>query len=545
MKIIRTLFILSSIFSCYALAEPSKITPQNTIIISGIDNILIKKTSLLKYLSWSNIDERSLDGWVDRKTFQLLSYGMQKPRLTNYSARIVEYVQKSYLLINDTALIYDYLKKKGYSIVFATNKNRFSYDMINEKLENKLNDLADTIFVSPLIESSHADAIKLQHFAQQPNTPQHYADLVTKFFNPIPTDTILTAPTYNYRPEYYQYIKENIDQEKNVIFIDDTLENINNCASIQTAAHTETSSILFESPLQLTQKLVDMKILSEEEDTVLIEMIKKYHSEREAIAQIIEDFFSKAAMIPSIVEGVRRLIDIYNEEKIFQNLDNADENLTHFIKNQLSETHNVTVKGVKVTSEHVSVMGVSRDYVLVHPNSAQTITKALTNNNQNILDQWRGVLEHEGNHKKHSDVIWSSIVKILSPFITQGSTALLSTITTYVFKQEKQVSYRQQDLEKVFIMQCIIACVKNKITDMIFLAFSRYIEQRADDEISNNIIVLKATKTLFESWQSPHQSFSIKCYDWINNFFEIHPLLTTRIQKLEQRIASLSQNAAS
>lgn len=542
-SLIRTLMLTATISSCLSSAAPSHITPDNTIIVSSIDNVLIQKNKLLRYASWMNMsDEAAFDAFINKLCAKLLSYGATNPKYAYHTSRIVNHIQQSYCMIYDTDLIYDYLKQKGYTFVFTTNKDCFSYTLTNEALTNKLNNFASAIFVSP---SENIDnASQLTHCAQQIDTPDLYTGLMNKLINALPQGTIFIAPTNNSDIRYYEYLREKIDQKKNILFIDDSPKNINLFASMQTTTNTKMTSILFETPLLLVQKCVELGILSKEEDQKLIEEIEKHDKQFRQILTIVDWYFSIAASAPQISTGINGLITVYNEQQAWEHLDNANENVTSFIKQQLLKTHNLSIKGVKVMPDlGYQNMGITNEYVLMSPDTAQIITKALHNTDQNTLDQWRGVLEHEGNHVKNNDPTFINIARILSPFITRGSITLLAMMGAYIFKHEKRNTYKPHEYEKILTKSMLLGYLNSILSRIAWFSFSRYTEQRADDQISDNITILKAIKKFFEKLQEPkqYQSSGKTCYDWFHNFFETHPLLTTRIEKLAKRIALLEQ----
>lgn len=533
--------MIPSILSCLNHATQSHITPENTIIVSSIDNVLIQKKWLLRYASWMNMgDEATFDRFINKLCVKLLSHSTKYPNGPYYASRVVNHIQQSYCLINDTALIYSYLREKGYTFVLTTHKDHFSYSFIDKS--NGLANFASTIIVSPSEKSDNAPS--LTHSTQRLDILELYNNRIAS----LPQNNIFIAPTNNSNTEYYDYLREKIEQKANIIFIDDSSENINAFASTQTNTNAPMTGILFETPLQLVQRCIDLGLLSVKEDTELIEIIEKRDTQFRQLLNITDWFFFAATFAPQIYTGIENIIDSNNEEKTYQNVKNADENTTHFIKQQLLKTHNISIKEVKITPSMGTLnMGLNNsNYILVSPDTAETITEALRTNDQSTLDQWRGVLEHEGNHAKNNDLFFLNIADIVSPFISRGTIALLAMMSAQLFKHkhEKRNVYRPHDHQKILIKKAILPYLNIPLSLLTELAFSRYVEQRADNQISDNITILKATKKLFESWQKPEekQYFGETCYNWLHNFFETHPLWSTRIQKLGERIALLEKN---
>jgi len=288
MKLSYKLFLSLSIFFCSASAQTLPLAPQNTIIISDLDDVLILKSLFLSCIAeLKNLTgdyKKDADGikeaLQDKKgnsvaglTFHLLFHGMRKSYLTPYVAWLTEHLEQSRRLVDGTEKIYRSLKAKGYTIVFATNKDRVSYDFTAQAMGNKFTSLAEKVFVAHPGNSPELIA-QLQAFADLPTTPTSYKKLLHHTLTVQPTETILHAPGKKPDQQYYEYVEQHLDQNKNKIFIDDRATNVEGFEALQDASSAQRIGIVYKSPVQLAQKFVDLGILSEVDDRKLLEEIR-------------------------------------------------------------------------------------------------------------------------------------------------------------------------------------------------------------------------------------------------------------------------------
>lgn len=303
MKIIHKLLLVVSILCSTAL--PIALTPENTVFSFDIDDVIVQKSfwhkgklvvggilqnifgatdyisALLKvknsYKKDSNgVKEDLCDKYgneIGGLTFHFLYFGMKDPRLTPYVAWIVETVEHSLCFIDGTKKIITYLKAKGYTIVFATNKDRVSYDITAQAFGNEFTNLATKVFVA---HPGNNDVImaQLKEFAELPTTPASYKQLEYKIRTAQPTTTILHAPDRKPALSYFQYMENIVGTDKHIIFIDDKKENVDGFNKLQETTAALRHGIHFKNAIQLAEELIKLGILSETDDKKLLDEIR-------------------------------------------------------------------------------------------------------------------------------------------------------------------------------------------------------------------------------------------------------------------------------
>lgn len=287
--------ILSLLLSmvCYTIvAKELNLTSANTILISDYDevfeqkNLFLTGVAQLKHIAGDynkstdndkndtsvvkNKKKRSVNGM----TFVLLNASMRRPYLAPYIASMVKNFEQSRRLIKGTEKIYRYLKDvKGYTIVFATNKDHVAFDISSKALGDTYTSLASKAFVAHPGNSPEFIA-QLQAFADLPTTPASYKNLVHRALTIQPTEHILHAPGAKPDLAYYQYVEQNLGPDKNMIFIDDKAKNIKGFNALQATSPGQRIGIQFKNPQQLAQDFIKLGLLSETHDATLLEDIR-------------------------------------------------------------------------------------------------------------------------------------------------------------------------------------------------------------------------------------------------------------------------------
>jgi len=215
---------------------------------------------------------------INGVSFQFLYHGMRDRNITPYVPFVVESVETSRTPIEGTIELCQYLKQKGYTLVFATNKDRPSYDAFAQAIGTKITSLAKIIFVAhPGNNNMFLDHIK--KFITRNDVPQNYKTFARKALTVKPTEHIRHIPTIKPYPAYYQYVHEVLQQElgkENMIFIDDKQTNIDGVEKYSKQQNAHVVGITFKNPYQLAQHLVKLGVLSPEKDKLFLEKIKQY-----------------------------------------------------------------------------------------------------------------------------------------------------------------------------------------------------------------------------------------------------------------------------
>ncbi|HSC25106.1 MAG TPA: HAD family hydrolase [Candidatus Babeliales bacterium] len=281
------------------------LTPENTVLIFDLDDVVIQKTFLHKlnivfggikkdtfnaisYLNalWNIKKEykKDADGIkeslcdtngnaINGLTFHFLYHAVRNPQLADYVAWLVETMENSRCFIDGTKKILDYLKAKNYEIVFATNKDRISYDMTAKAFGADFTDIPTKIFVAhPGNDESTITQIK--DFANEPTTPSSYKEFAKKTLTVCPTNIIFHAPSKKPELAYYHYVAQVVNVDKNMIFVDDKKTNSEGFNTLQESTDRLRQGIHFKDPLQLANELVQCNILSETTDSMFLDEIR-------------------------------------------------------------------------------------------------------------------------------------------------------------------------------------------------------------------------------------------------------------------------------
>jgi Peptidase family M48 len=245
----------------------------------------------------------------------------------------------------------------------------------------------------------------------------------------------------------------------------------------------------------------------------------------------------------SIFIGIKNARDLFNEEKICNNynFNDATPEVNNFILSTLRQIDSFNIESVKV-GHFYGPMGVIKKHVLLDHKTANEIKEALATNNQIILDKWRGTLEHENSHLQHNDCELGAITALIMPFVTHSSVKAIRNIIPIA---KKTRSFLAEQLIKI-----PTAIGKGTISVGSLTTFMRQQEQRADNDVSNDINKLNGIKTVLEEINQKRNSMLFpfitdptqrEALLWALNFFETHPLPEKRIKKINQRIAALQE----
>jgi len=256
----------------------------------------------------------------------------------------------------------------------------------------------------------------------------------------------------------------------------------------------------------------------------------------------------------SINEGYKKLKSLHDETKALEEdkCTDAPEDVSNFISSALEKTHNVHINGVKVNpgmiyphAPEFPMIGVPRKHVVINQAAAQEIDEAQKNNDQEKLNKWLGIIGHEVTHIQNEDVPWRAAADLILPFVTHGSVKVARGILPIA---KKTRTFLGEQLVKI-----PTALGKGFITDLTRISFYQYQEQRADDNIPNDVNKLIGMKTyLYDADICRTNTLkktlpflddeTLKNLDPIINMAEEHPLPKKRIQKLDQRIALLEKD---
>jgi hypothetical protein len=139
----------------------------------------------------------------------------------------------------------------------VTNK-----DILNYQKSLKYYDL--TSFAVKAIVTKEPLSDEVLEFAQHADTPESYRKLVEEYQNAQESDTVIIAPDSKPAIEYYQFLKQ-IVGKKNIIFIDDQVENLT--GFLNALANTDNAQYIafhYQNPKQLIKDFQDFGVLQQQ-----------------------------------------------------------------------------------------------------------------------------------------------------------------------------------------------------------------------------------------------------------------------------------------
>ncbi len=164
-----------------------------------------------------------------------------------------------------------------------------------------------------------------------------------------------------------------------------------------------------------------------------------------------------------------------------------------------------------------------------------------------FANQYRALLQHEGNHIKHNDNLWNVPAQLVTPFATHK----MCKVLTQMYQKGKLATAIPGFATS--LKQIPAGLGKAEIIKQILNARSRYVEQRADDGIADDIEILKnhinwvkehdekIKKDLEAQYPDPEVR---KIHQFFIDNLGTHPSGDQRVAKLEQRIAALKEKEA-
>jgi hypothetical protein len=207
-----------------------------------------------------------------------------------------------------------------------------------------------------------------------------------------------------------------------------------------------------------------------------------------------------------------------------------------FIQEELAK-RNTPLEDVKVSPGRDSNVAVGKYNCIVTKQTHDDLHKAIEENNESIKKEVIGILNHEPNHIKHKDIFTRSLAYLLSPFISHIS---IKKINKFFVPQSIKIN-------NFWVKQLIkIPSGIGKLVVSIggVAVLSRYQEQRADDDMENNIDILEGFKSNlkkdFHIEISSIENRSPFSRAW-QRYTASHPSAESRIAKLDQRIEKLKQ----
>jgi hypothetical protein len=227
------------------------------------------------------------------------------------------------------------------------------------------------------------------------------------------------------------------------------------------------------------------------------------------------------------------------EKKLDTGLVNANESTTNLVKTTLKKT-NTPVNLIKIAPfpilgrGNMAVFG--RQNIILDKETENDINQALEFQDQLSLAKYSAILEHEASHIRNYDMPWRAATALTIPFITHKVTKATRDLLPYAKKA------------KPFLLeQCIkipTGFGKLALSLGALTGIARYQEQRADNEVTNDINTLIGLKKAFTELSLEEKRTMATLSPLRRKYitlFPTHPPLEKRIQKIDQRIALLEK----
>lgn len=251
--------------------------PENTQLQFDIDETIVEKNrfqlwidlikdlhyrvDLLFPLLFTNADPNYINCAIGHP-WNLYYQAINRPALRPYVDQFMKRVASSHHLIPGVIDILMRLKQKGYSIVYATNKDRISYAYTINALKEPFSSLPDAVLVyfrkktDPIMNA-------IKHFIDTAGEQEkEFADMMRNVYDQ--TDTELITHAYKMKPsqEYVSKQRE-IAGDKKIIFFDDLAKNVEAMSFDQNSIGIQ----VFASAESILNPLFQLGIFSHDDPT--------------------------------------------------------------------------------------------------------------------------------------------------------------------------------------------------------------------------------------------------------------------------------------
>lgn len=164
------------------------------------------------------------NGCVTGHPWSLLYTAMHDARLRPYMKEILTIAQKRNL-VPGADLILKRLQEKGYEIVYATNKDRISYDLIAKKLGPDFSSVPYKV-ITYFPEQSHPFFGECKKYLERHKKNQDdFYTLINDIYSLHETETIIHTP-YLKPDKNFTQLQRRVAGNKHIIFFDDIIKNI-------------------------------------------------------------------------------------------------------------------------------------------------------------------------------------------------------------------------------------------------------------------------------------------------------------------------------
>lgn len=270
-----------------------RFTPENTQIHFDLDKTIIQRPSAawLMYKVFNLLHEKysvftvlniminilfettfNQAGCLTGHPWSLLYYAMGDSRVRSSIPQILQLVAQSYELVPGANNVLSRLQKKGYPILYSTNKDRFSYDVVAQKLGAPFS-IPDTVITYFPHKSHPFFAVCKQYLHNHVSDQDDFYELINHICNIQPTQRIIHSSYL--KPDYrFTQLQRSIAGNKHIIFFDDTKKNVISAGHDDNIFGFNTQ----ESAISIINALILLGIINPEKDQLdatLLEQIQR------------------------------------------------------------------------------------------------------------------------------------------------------------------------------------------------------------------------------------------------------------------------------
>lgn len=199
-------------------------------------------------------------------------------------------------------------------------------------------------------------------------------------------------------------------------------------------------------------------------------------------------------------------------------------------------THN-GIRDVVHTDEHCLFAPETGSY------SLKDLESTLEKENTERIASYQFIINHEANHALYKHSLKRAFAELADCGISIVTIAGIihtgiHTATTHLSTFSRTTLHLA-----ALVLEYIALCKTDYMHKggLLTNAYARMLEQEADDKIRNNDAILKGGITYFKQYKksNTHTTMSMQIKQFIQDIYETHPTIESRIAALESRIATL------
>jgi len=235
-------------------------------------------------------------------------------------------------------------------------------------------------------------------------------------------------------------------------------------------------------------------------------------------------------------EKAKQLVTI---EKNSDSYKQPNSSVSQFIMKEMPALK--SENNIKIDDSLTNNIMVSGPHIVIAENAAAEINSLLDQNNTYGLNQYRSILQWENQGIQNKDTYTQILACLAIPLTTHW---LCRTLGNSLSLTTKAPSFFRKQLSKV-----ITGTAKRCINKVEYNALNRYQINQADDGIDNDLDILNGLKSYLQPQAdqentefkelSDQSNISVKKWNEIKNVIGTYPSLTSRIEKLNERITLL------